>query len=84
MPTGMGQSAALQVGDDLFDDCVITVLGLGGQHRGGRVGEDRVLPVRREQRRARRVRRAAGWDRIALAYDTTPQATPGPSHWPRT
>jgi len=37
--------AVLQLGDDLFDDGVIAVGGLGGQHRLGRVGEHGVIAV---------------------------------------
>jgi hypothetical protein len=43
----MGQGAALQVGNDLLDDGVVMVLGLGG--RCGRGREHPVVPVRREQ-----------------------------------
>ena len=57
-PTGMGQGAGLQVGDDLLDAGVVTVLGVGGQQRGPRVRDYRVVVVRRETARpARRVRR---------------------------
>jgi hypothetical protein len=35
----------LQLGDDLFDDGVVAVGGLGGQHRLGAVGEHGVVAV---------------------------------------
>src|SRR5450830_1205346 len=38
----VGQGPVLQVGDDLFDDRVVAVVGLVVKHRLGRVGEDRV------------------------------------------
>lgn len=45
----MGQGAVLHLGDDVFGDRVVTVVGLGAQHRFGRVGEDRVVAVGVEQ-----------------------------------
>ena len=43
------QGRAFQVGHDLFHDGVVTVVGLGEQHRLGAVGEHRVVPVDTEQ-----------------------------------
>ena len=45
----MGEWAVLQLGDDLLDDGVVAVGGLGGQHWLGAVGEHGVVAVDREQ-----------------------------------
>jgi len=45
----VGQGPVLQVGDDLFDDGVVAVVGLGVKRRLGRVGEDRVIAEGVEQ-----------------------------------
>jgi hypothetical protein len=41
----VGQRGVFQVGDDLFDDRVIAVVGLGCEHRLGAVGEHGVVAV---------------------------------------
>jgi len=43
------ESAALEVGDDLFDDGVVEVGGLGVEHPESRVGEHGVMAVVGEQ-----------------------------------
>jgi hypothetical protein len=43
------QRAVFQIGDDLFNDRVVAVGGLGVEHRLGAVGEHRVIPVGGEQ-----------------------------------
>ncbi len=50
------QRGVLQVGDDLLDDGVVAVGGLGGQHRFGAVGEHGVVAVDGEHLRL------PGWD----------------------
>jgi hypothetical protein len=41
----VGQGGVFEVGDDLLDDGVVAVGGLGGEHGFGAVGEDRVVAV---------------------------------------
>jgi hypothetical protein len=43
------ERAVVQLGDDLFDDGVVAVGGLRGEHRFAAVGEHRVVAVGREQ-----------------------------------
>ncbi len=45
----MRQRTALEVGDDLFDDRVAAMVGLGLQHHQRRVGEHGVVAPGREQ-----------------------------------
>jgi hypothetical protein len=45
----MGQWSVLEVGDDLFNDRVASVIGFGLEHRQRRVGEHGVVPPDREQ-----------------------------------
>ena len=50
LPGGqMRQRAVLQIGDDLLDDRVPPVIGLGLEHRQRRIGEHGVMPPDREQ-----------------------------------
>ncbi len=50
LPGGqMRERPVLQVGDDLLDDRVAAVVGLGGEHRQGRVGEHGVVAPGGEQ-----------------------------------
>jgi len=43
------ERGVFEVGDDLFDDGVVAVGGLGGEHRFGAVGEHCVVAVAGEQ-----------------------------------
>ena len=49
LPEGRCLRGRFQVSDDLFDDGVPAVVGLGVQHRTGSIGEHGVVPPGREQ-----------------------------------